>query len=128
MSDSQLDDRLRAYLDREESERALGNTNSTIITAVRNLSDALGEHKGDDVERFAAVHSRLEQHDFRLGSVEKVAAKVEAKAEQLVEDTGKHQIVVAERRADGPIKVLLALMGAALAVVGTLLVWALTKR
>jgi len=41
VSDSQLDERLRAYLDREESERALGNTNSTIITAVRNLSDAL---------------------------------------------------------------------------------------
>ena len=125
---TELDDRLRAYLDREESERALGKTNEAILSAVSNLSNALGEHKATDALGFARVDARLDQHDYRLGSVEKTAAKVEAKAEQLAEDTGKHQIVVAEGKAEGRLKVLLALMGACLAVVGTLLVWALTKR
>ena len=125
---TELDDRLRAYLDREESERALGKTNEAILSAVSNLSNALGEHKATDALGFARVDARLDQHDYRLGSVEKTAAKVEAKAEQLAEDTGKHQILVAEGKAEGRLKVLLALMGACLAVVGTLLVWALTKR
>lgn len=125
---TELDDRLRAYLDREESERALGKTNEAILSAVSNLSNALGEHKATDALGFARVDARLDQHDYRLGSVEKTAAKVEAKAEQLAEDTGKHQIVVAEGKAEGRLKVLLALMGAALAVLGTLLVWSLTKR
>ena len=125
---TELDDRLRAYLDREESERALGKTNEAILSAVSNLSNALGEHKATDTLGFARVDARLDQHDYRLGSVEKTAAKVEAKAEQLAEDTGKHQIVVAEGKAEGRLKVLLALMGAALAVLGTLLVWSLTKR
>ena len=124
---TELDDRLRAYLDREESERALGKTNEAILSAVSNLSNALGEHKATDALGFARVDARLDQHDYRLGSVEKTAAKVEAKAEQLAEDTGKHQIVVAEGKAEGRLKVLLALMGAALAVLGTLLVWSLTK-
>ena len=125
---TELDDRLRAYLDREESERALGKTNEAILSAVSNLSNALVEHKTTDALGFARVDARLDQHDYRLGSVEKTAAKVEAKAEQLAEDTGKHQIVVAEGKAEGRLKVLLALMGAALAVLGTLLVWSLTKR
>lgn len=128
MSDPVLDKRLKDFLDQCESERALGKTNEAILASVARVADALNEHDKMDLERFARVDARLDQHDYRLGSVEKTAAKVEAKAEALAEDTGKHQIAVAERRADGPIKVLLALMGAALAVVGTLLVWALTRH
>lgn len=96
---TELDDRLKAYLDREESERALGKTNEAILSAVSNLSNALGEHKATDALGFARVDARLDQHDYRLGSVEKTAAKVEAKAEQLAEDTGNHRIVIAEKRA-----------------------------
>ena len=119
MTDSILDERLRSYLDREESERALGKTNEAILSAVARVSDALGEHKGDNIRQFAKVDARLDQHDYRLGSVEKTAAKVEAKADQIAEDTGNHRIVLAEahgRRWDdmvwGVAKLaLLALLG-----------------
>jgi hypothetical protein len=96
---TELDDRLKAYLDREESERALGKTNEAILHAVARISDALTEHKGENVAEFAKVHGRLDVHDFRIGSVEAVAAKVTAKAESLAEDTGNHRIVIAEKRA-----------------------------
>ena len=123
----ELSAHLKAYLDREESERALGKTNEAILKAVASVSDALAAHKGENTADFAKVNGRIDVHDFRIGNVEKVAAKVQEKADSLAEDTGNHRIIVAERRADAPIKVLLAIMGAAMAVLGTLLVWALTR-
>lgn len=94
-----LDERLRAYLDREDSERELGKTNGAILAAVSSLSNALVEHKGENVAEFSKVHGRLDVHDFRINNVEQVAAKVVAKAESLAEDTGNHRIVIAEKRA-----------------------------
>lgn len=123
-----LDDKLQKFLDECESERALGFTKDAILAAVRRVSDAQVEHEKNDVERFAKVDVRLTQTDYRLGSVETTAAKVEAKAEKLAEDTGNHRIIVAESGKGTLVRVLLALMAAALAVVGGLLIWALTGK
>ena len=127
MSTPELDEKLKAYLEREESEREAGHSNEALHGTITRVADWTIERDKADIARFAEVHSRLDQHGYRIGSVEKTAAKIEEKADRLAEDTGNHRIIVAERKGEGPVKVLLAIMGAALAVVGTLLVWALTR-
>jgi hypothetical protein len=123
-----LDRRLKDYLDREESERDAGITKAAILGMLQRHTDWMADHDKQDAERFAAHQGQIDQHHWRLGSLDGRVAKVEGQADKLAEDTGRHQIVVAERRAEGPIKVLLAIMGSALAVLGAVLVWALTRR
>jgi hypothetical protein len=127
MSDNDLDRRLKEFLDACESERELGHTNAAIQGTLQRIVDNQAMHEKNDVERFAAHASRLDQHHWRIGSLEERATRHEAKQDKLAEDTGSHRVIVAERKAEGPMKVLLALMGAALTVCGALLVWALTR-
>ena len=97
---SDLDTRLKAFLDACESERELGHTNEAIQSTLQRVVDKQIEHEKNDVERFGKLDSRLDQHHWRIGSLEERATKAESKQEKLAEDTGNHRIIIAEKKAD----------------------------
>src|ERR1700678_3383088 len=82
MSQPELDRRLLQFLDACESERELGNTNAAIRGALERLADRLGEHETGNVNDFADVRVRLDQHHFRIGNLEGRALRSEDRADR----------------------------------------------
>ena len=80
MSDSDLDDRLRRYLDREDE--------APIHVTVRRIVDQMNVHEIKDVERHEELRRITDSHHHRISTLE--AKSTELARE--VEDTGRHHV------------------------------------
>lgn len=80
MASDDLDQMLRAYLERERED--------PIRKRLENAAQWQIDHEAKDAERFGTVIRTLDSHNFRLGNLEHKAEKIEAE----VENTGNHNI------------------------------------
>ena len=80
MSDSDLDDRLRRYLDREDE--------APIHATVRRIVDQMNVHEIKDVERHEELRRITDSHHHRITTLESRATELARE----VEDTGRYHV------------------------------------
>ena len=93
---SDLDDKLRRFLDDHEEARDKGVTLEKVYDAQRRLSDDLSSHLEEDNRSFQELHEHRASMDRRLVRVE---TKVEG-LEESAETTGEHSVEAIREAAE----------------------------
>jgi hypothetical protein len=83
-----LDDKLREFLEADERERSEGFTKTALARSIANIADKLVEHERQDNEHHAAVMSEVQGLNWRVGSLEQNATRLEKE----LDDTGQHNL------------------------------------
>jgi hypothetical protein len=101
-----LDEKLRAFLQDHEDTRRRGYTLESIGQKQDTLTDGLLAHSQEDKAEFRALHDKLDtrfaSHDHRLTTVEATLTKgVEPRLEKVEETTGNHDIAGILKAAKG---------------------------